>query len=185
MGLAAAAPAVIGTMYGDQYAGAASALAILSIYTLVYSTSWHAGDVFKAIGRPSLLVFISSGKLALMIAPIWIAAGHSITMVALVLLVVETVPFIANMVIVRRVAGITGAGLARAVLRPMPAAAFMAAVMLGLGHLVNGLPAPVVLVITGTAGAFAYAAALRVTGPELFAAGLSAVKSARRRGANA
>lgn len=183
--LAAAAPAVIGTMYGAQYAGAAPALAILSIYTLIYSTSWHAGDVFKAIGRPSLLVFISLGKLALMVAPIWFAAGHSITTVALVLLIVETVPFVANMVIVRRVAGISARSLIRAVTRPLPAAGVMAAVMLGVGHLVNGLPAPVVLAITGAVGLLAYAAALRLTGRELFDAGISAIRSVRGRGAPA
>jgi len=172
-------------MYGAQYAGAAPALAILSIYTLIYSTSWHAGDVFKAIGRPSLLVFISLGKLALMVAPIWFAAGHSITTVALVLLIVETVPFVANMVIVRRVAGISARSLIRAVTRPLPAAGVMAAVMLGVGHLVNGLPAPVVLAITGAVGLLAYAAALRLTGRELFDAGISAIRSVRGRGAPA
>lgn len=182
--LAAAAPAVIVTMYGHQYADAAPALAILSIYTLVYSTSWHAGDVFKAIGRPSLLIGISVGKLALLVAPIWLAAGHSITMVALVLLVVETVPFVANMVIVRSVAGISATALARAVLRPLPAAAAMAAVMLGLGRVVGGLPAPVVLMLTGSAGLFAYLVMLRLTAPELFDSGLAAVRSLRRRGAD-
>lgn len=177
--LAVAAPAVIGTMYGDKYADAAPALAILSIYTLIYSTSWHAGDVFKAIGRPSLLIYISSGKLALMIFPIWLAASHSITMVALVLLAVEVVPFIANMVLVQRVAGISWPALGRAVTRPLPAAAFMAAVMLGVGHFVNELPALLALILSGTAGLIAYAAALRVTGPELYAAGLSAVRRGR------
>jgi len=182
--LAAAAPAVIGTMYGQRYADAAPVLAILSIYTLVYSTSWHAGDVFKAIGRPSLLVAISIGKLALLIAPIWFAAGHSIVMVALVLLAVETVPFVANMVIVRSVAGISATSLAKAVLRPLPAAAAMAVVMLGLGRLVSGLPDPVILLVTGSAGLLAYVGALRVTAPELFTAGLAAVRSVRGRGAD-
>ncbi len=181
--LATAAPAVIRTMYGDQYADAAPVLAILSIYTLVYSTSWHAGDVFKAMGRPSLLIVISSVKVVLMIVPVWFAAGHSIVMVALVLLAIEILPFIANMVLVKRIAGTTWSALAGSVTRALPAAAFMAVVMLGLGHLVRGLPAPLVLAITGTAGLIAYGAAMRVTGPELFAAGLSAVKSVRGRGA--
>jgi len=114
-----------------------------------------------------------------MIFPIWVAASHSITMVALVLLAVETVPFVANMVLVQRVAGIAWPALGRAVTRPLPAAAFMAVVMLGLNHLVNGLPALVVLIITGIAGLIAYVGALRVTGPELYAAGLSAVRRGR------
>lgn len=181
--LSTAAPAVIATLYGHQYAGAAPVLAILSIYTLVYSTSWHAGDVFKAIGRPTLLIYISSGKLILMVFPIWFAAGHSIVMVALVLLAIETLPFMVNMVLVRRVTGITWSALARAVTRPLPAAAFMAAVMFGLGRVVDGLPAPVTLLCMATAGLLAYLVALRITGPELFAGALSAVKSVRNRAA--
>ena len=60
--LATVAPAVVGTLYGPQYAGAAPVLVVLSVYGLLFSVSWHAGDVFKAIGRPSLLLATGTGQ---------------------------------------------------------------------------------------------------------------------------
>ena len=46
----AAAPAVIDTMFGAQYAAAAPALAVLSFYVLFMSMSHHAGDLFRPSG---------------------------------------------------------------------------------------------------------------------------------------
>lgn len=179
--LAAAAPAVIATLYGHQYADAAPVLAVLSIYALLFSVSFHAGDVFKAIGRPSLLIATGTGRLALMVGPIWWAAGHSIVWVALMLLLVELVPFFVNILLVRKVAGIRLGVLWRAVLRPMPAAIGMGVVMLGVAHLTAALPAPVILVIAAAAGLLTYVLGLWLSAPELFQAGLSVVRSIRGR----
>ncbi|MGY4711964.1 lipopolysaccharide biosynthesis protein [Mycolicibacterium sp. CBM1] len=179
--LAAAAPAVIETMYGSEYAGAASVLVVLSIYTLVSSVSWHAGDVFKAIGRPSLLIATGVGRLLLMAGPIWWAAGHSIVLVAGMLLLVELVPFVGNMLLVRSVAGIPLARLWNAVLRPMPAALGMGVVMLAMAHLARSWPAPLVLLSAATAGILTYVLGLQLSAPELYDAAASAVRSVRRR----
>ena len=75
--LAATAPAVIATLYGPKYAGAAPVLVALSAYGLLFSVSWHAGDVFKAIGRPGLLIATGTARLALMVGPVWWAAGRA------------------------------------------------------------------------------------------------------------
>lgn len=179
--LAAAAPAVIATLYGHRYADAAPVLAVLSIYALLFSTSWHAGDIFKAIGRPSLLIATGTGRLALMVGPIWWAAGHSIVLVALMLLLVELVPFVVNILLVHRVAGIRLRLLWRAALRPMPAAIGMGVVMLAIAHLAASLPAPVILVCAGAAGLLTYVLGLWLTAPELFDAGLSVARSLRGR----
>lgn len=179
--LAAAAPAVIGTLFGHEYAGAAPVLAVLSIYALIFSLSWHAGDVFKAIGRPSLMIATGTGRFALMCGPIWWAAGRGIVAVALVLLVVEVPLFIVNTLLMRRVAGIGLSDLWKAVLRPMPAAVAMGAVMLGVGRETASLPAPVVLVIGGSVGLVTFVLGLRLTAPELYRAGMAAVASVRGR----
>jgi PST family polysaccharide transporter len=179
--LAAAAPAVIQTLYGSQYSGAAPVLVVLSIYTLVFSVSWHAGDVFKAIGRPWLLIATGTGRLLLMTGPIWWAAGHSIVLVALMLLLVELVPFVGNILLVRSVAGIALGSLWNAVLRPIPAAIGMGVVMLGLTQLTQALPAPVVLICAVAAGLLTYVLGLQLSAPELFDAGASVARSVRGR----
>ena len=77
IGLALVAKPLVATLYGVPYAASAPILSVLAIYTAVYSVSFHAGDVFKAIGRPGILTAINAGKLVVLIGPIWWAAGHS------------------------------------------------------------------------------------------------------------
>lgn len=178
--LAAAAPAVIGTLYGPQYAEAAPVLAVLSMYGLVHSMSFHAGDVFKAIGRPGLLTATGAAKLAVLAWPIYWAAGHSIVLVALVLLVAEFVPLVANFALVRVVAGLSIGSLAKATLRPMPAAAAMAVVMVGIAYATETLADPVALALAAFCGFVCYLLVLRLTARGLFDQGLQAIRSLRR-----
>ena len=185
VGLAAAAPAVIDTMFGAQYAAAAPALAVLSFYVLFMSMSHHAGDLFKAIGRPGIIVYLSTGRLALLIPAVWWAAGHSIVMVALALLVVEIAPFTANAVLLRRVADISYGANLRSVLRPVPAALIMGAVIWLAARMLVSLPSILILLVTVPVGLAVYLAALRLTAPDLFDMGMSAVRSIRGRGAEA
>ena len=154
VGLAAAAPAVIDTMFGAQYAAAAPALAVLSFYVLFMSMSHHAGDLFKAIGRPGIIVYLSTGRLALLIPAVWWAAGHSIVMVALALLVVEIAPFTANAVLLRRVADISYEANLRSVLRPVPAALIMGAVIWLAAAIVFGAPAIIFPALAAVAAVF-------------------------------
>lgn len=181
--LAAAAAAVIGTLYGQNYAAAAPVLTVLSVYTLIYSASWHAGDVFKAVGRPSLLVVTSTGKLAVMIGPIWWAAGHGIVRVGLVLLAAEVAHLAANLIIVRAVAGLALRTLAKAMLAPMPAAVVMGAAVLATGRLTTGWSAPWALTAALLVGALSYVGGLRLSAPDLYFAGLAVVRSALGRSA--
>lgn len=179
--LAAVAPALIEILYGPAYAGAATVLAVLSLYALTYSASFHSGDVYKAISRPSILTAINTGKLVVMIGPIWWAASRSIVMVGLVLLATELVHFVVRMLLVRTVAGLALPDLLKAVLRPMPAAVCMGAVMLCVEHFAAPFPLPVSLFVTVLAGLLTYVVGLRVTAPELFYAGLAVVQSVRYR----
>ncbi|OBA92792.1 hypothetical protein A5662_20875, partial [Mycobacteriaceae bacterium 1482268.1] len=178
--LATAAPAVIRTLYGPAYVDAAPVLTALSIYALVFSASFHAGDVFKAIGRPSLLTINAGAKLAVMVVPLWWAAGRGIVMVSLVLLAVELVPFVANMLVVRKVTRLTSGDLGRAILRPLPAAACMAVVMLGVARAAASFPAPALLALMTLTGLTAYLFVLRLTARGLVDAGITAIRSIRQ-----
>lgn len=179
--LAAVAPAVVNTMYGPAYADAAPALTVLSFYVLFMSMSHHAGDLFKAMGRPGILVLFGTGRLVLLIGAVWWAAGHSIVMVGLAMLVVEVVPFTATALALRRMAGISYLANARSILRPMPAAAVMGAAMWSTAQLLGSLPSFAVLAITGPVGLAVYLVALRLTARDLFDMGWAAVRSMRRR----
>ena len=97
------------------------------------------------------------------------------------LLLVELVPFVVNVLLMHRIAGISLGRLWTAALRPMPAAIGMGVVMLGVAHLTAALPAPVTLVAAVAAGLLTYVLGLWCSAPELFEAGLKVVRSVRGR----
>lgn len=176
VGMAVAARPLVATLYGDQYAGSAPILAVLALYTVVYSASFHAGDVFKAIGRPGVLTAISAVKLILLIGPIWWAAGHSPTMVAGALLATEAIHFVIRMTILRRVMAIRWGALGRALVGPVLAAVVMGLGVFALTRATAGLLAPLELALLAVVGVVLYVALLRFTAPHLFAAGVGLVR---------
>jgi lipopolysaccharide exporter len=153
---------------------------VLSLFTLVYSASFHSGDVYKAIGRPWILTATNAGKFVLMVGPVWWAAGHSIVMVALVLMAVELLHCTIRMMLVQKVITIRLAPLLKSVLRPVPAAACMGVIMMCIGHLTAPLAAPLALAAMVMAGLPIYVLALRLTAPELVRAGLAVISVSDR-----
>lgn len=178
IGLAVAAQPVVGTLYGANYASSSPILAVLAVFTVVYSASFHAGDVFKAMGRPGILTAINAGKLAVLIGPIWWAAGHSALMVAYALLGVEVLHFVVRMSVLRRLTGTGWVSVAEALWRPAAAALPMGLVLLGLARAIDGLADPLELLILIFVGVCVYVLLLRFTAPQLVKA---AYGTARRR----
>ena len=76
-------PDFIRVLYGDQWLPAIPVMQVLSLYALVYSLSFNAGDVYKALGKPSILNQLSIVKLGLTLPVLWWAAGYNIFYVAL------------------------------------------------------------------------------------------------------
>lgn len=177
IGLAAAAQPLVATLYGDEYAGSAPILSVLALYTVIYSASFHAGDVFKAIGRPGILTAINAAKLAALVGPIWWAAGHSVTLVAWALLGVEVLHFLVRMALLRRMTTARWPAIAAAVVRPAAAALPMGAALLLLGTVTGRLAAPLELALLIVVGICVYVLLLRVTAPDLVKWVLTAVRS--------
>lgn len=167
-GLALTARPLVGTLYGAEYAASAPILSVLAVYTVVYSASFHAGDVFKAIGRPGILTAINAGKLAVLIGPIWWAAGHSALLVAWALLGVEVLHFGVRMTVLRRIAGTSWVSIATALWRPSAAAVPMGLILYCLGRITDQLAAPLELSVLIVVGVSTYGLLLRFTAPQLF-----------------
>jgi O-antigen/teichoic acid export membrane protein len=55
LGLFVAAEPIVRVFFGEQWLEAIPLLRLLSLYALIYSVGYHAGDVYKAIGRPDIL----------------------------------------------------------------------------------------------------------------------------------
>lgn len=176
IGLAVTARPLVATLYGGDYAGSAPILSVLALYAVLYSASFHAGDVFKAIGRPGILTAVNAAKLVLMVGPVWWAAGRNATLVAWALLAVEAIHFAIRMTVLRRVTGLRRGAVVGALVGPVAAAALMGAVVLGLSRVTAGMAAPLEVGLLAGVGVVAYVALLRFTAPALVAAATGLVR---------
>jgi len=175
--LAILSPTVIQVLFGSRYVAAAEALTVIALFTVVYSASFHSGDVYKAIGRPGILTSIGAGKLLVMAGPVWWAAGHGMLAVALVLLGVEVVHLGVRIGVVSRVTGLALATLVGSAGRPVLASAAMAGPLVGFVKLLPDLPALPRLLIALPIALASYATALRFVAPDLFRQAVSVGRS--------
>lgn len=177
IGMAVLAPEIIDVLYGPRYAAAGPVLAILALFTVVYSATFHSGDVYKAIGRPSILSRVNAAKLLVMAGPIWWAAGHGTVAVALVLLGVEIGHFCVRVLVVRAVVGLRLWNLCSTIARPLGAAVLMGAAVLGGRQLLGGLPAALQLFLLAPVLVGSYGLALRLTAEPLFRQGFNLLRT--------
>lgn len=179
LGLAVVADPLIRTLYGERYADAAPMLVLISLFAVVYATSFHSGDVFKALGRPGILTALNGGKLLVMAVPVWWAAGHGAVAVAGVLVAIELVSSAVRLWVVTRVTGTAAGPLLASILRPLAAAGVMAGVVWALSLVTGTLhPAAELAVLVGT-GAVVYPLLVRLTAPDLFSSGAALLSRAR------
>jgi PST family polysaccharide transporter len=181
LGMAAVATETIGFLYGERFAPASDQLAVLCVFALLYSINFHAGDAYKAMGRPGLLTSIGVGKLVVLAPAVWWAAGQSAVAVAGALLAVEVLVTAVRLTIVRRVLGVTIRSHAAALWAPLVAASAMAAAVWCASRLLPLTEAGQRLAVLIPLGLVMYTAALRVLAPSLMAAALRQLRPGRGR----
>ncbi len=179
--LAALAPDVIGLLYGPRFAASAEELAALSVFAVLYSISFHAGDVYKALGRPGLLTGLGLAKLTVLVPVVWLAAQHSTLAVALGLVAVEIVLGSVRLLLVRRVLGVTMRDHARVLAGPLAAAGAAALVVAAVGHVLPAWPPALRLAVLLPLAAAVLGGALHLVARPLLLAALRAVPPIRGR----
>lgn len=178
-GIAAFAHDVVALLYGAEFAPAADVLAVLAVYTVMYSVNFHSGDAYKATGRPGLLATLNAVKLVLLAPAIWWAAGYSILTAAVTMVVVEVVVGTIRLLAVRKVLGVKLREHWAVLWAPVTAAAIPAIVFWEFGRLLPAWPSAVRLIILAPPALGMYAAALWLLAPDLFKAGLEVVRRRR------
>lgn len=109
LGLAAVAePFVIGLL-SEKWAELVPVIRLTAIYTLVLALGFNAGTVFKAVGRPGLVIRLSLLRLALLAPALaWAVAGPgTLEAVAAVHLAVICVHLVISLVWVGRLLGVS------------------------------------------------------------------------------
>lgn len=107
LGMVIAADPLIRVAFGEQWTEAIPILRVISLYTLIISISFHAGDAYKAIGRPDILLKLSIPMVPLRLGALWIGAQYSILGVAYAHLMVEIVSAFIHLIIIRKMLDVT------------------------------------------------------------------------------
>lgn len=74
LGMFAITPALVHTLYRTVWYGAIPVMQALSLYGLLYSLGWNAGDIFKAMGRPDILWKIALFHVCLLLPALLLGA---------------------------------------------------------------------------------------------------------------
>ena len=82
LGLLIAADPIVRVVFGDQWLEAIPVLRVLALYAWVYSLGYHVGGLYKAIGRPDILLRLSLLTLVIIIPALLIGAQFGIIGVA-------------------------------------------------------------------------------------------------------
>jgi O-antigen/teichoic acid export membrane protein len=74
LGLLIAADPIVRVLFGEQWLEAIPVLRVLAVYAWVYSLGYHIGDVYKAIGRPDILLKLTILTFVVIIPSIFIGS---------------------------------------------------------------------------------------------------------------
>jgi PST family polysaccharide transporter len=107
LGMIITADPLIRVAFGEQWLDSIPIMQVLSIYALMYSVGFHAGDVYKAIGRPDILLKITIPVFLLRIVGLWIGAQYSLLGVAIGHLLAGILGIIIQLVVASHIMNIT------------------------------------------------------------------------------
>lgn len=157
IGMAVLAEPFMLMVYGEKWAPAIPLVQILAFYGLIYALSFNLGDVYKATGRPGLLVWIGFANL-LLAMPILIVGSHwGLVGVAAGQVVLAVLMSAIGWAVACRVTGIRINVLWNALWRPLFAATGAAAACLFVdGMATNGTAPPLRLFELGLLGLAVY-----------------------------
>jgi len=82
LGIFVAADPIIRLIFGEQWLQSISIMQVLSLYTLALSVGFHVGDIYKAVGRPDILLKIAIPIFIIRLTALWIGSQYSLIGIA-------------------------------------------------------------------------------------------------------
>lgn len=154
--MAAGAHDIVAVLFGSTWAPAAPVLALIAVYVMLLSLTHHDHDVYKAIGRPGIFVWILAFQTLLIGAGVWWASAVDIRRVAMTMVAVGVVVLAVRIGTMSRMLDIGPRELGSTLRVPLLAGAVMAAADVVAVSVTRSLPEVVALVTVGVVGAGAY-----------------------------
>lgn len=157
------APEFVTFFYGEKWVTTIAIVQALSIYALVYSLSYNAGDIYKATGRPVLLNLLGILKLAITIPALWLAAQYGIFYVAIAQVLTTVVLTAVRLAVAQRIIGFRWMDLLQAIRPATLASLVMFVATYALRIQLSALPTLANMLIVGVTGLTLYTGMLWLT----------------------
>jgi PST family polysaccharide transporter len=153
-GLAIVAPMAIPLLFSEQWKPAIGAAIFIALGMGLGSIGYASGDIFLAVGRPSVMLKLTAMTTACALTGFWIAAAHGIAAVAAVNLIVEAVFSVAILHLGNRLVGSTWREVLSAMRPALASAVGITCTALPVSLLLPpSLPALVATIVAGVVGA--------------------------------
>jgi lipopolysaccharide exporter len=175
VGLAVGAALIVPAFFGEQWEASVMPLVALGLYAACRSIGGGATEIYKAIGRPGLSVWLSLIRLAVLVPSLYVAARlWGIVGVAWMQVATSLLFAVLMQAVAVRTLGLRWGALGREMLPALVASAAVAVVGWPLAHL--PLPPLAALAVLVLGGLVAAVVALRAIFPRVLADLLSVVR---------
>jgi len=155
LGMFIAAEPIVKAILGEQWTASIPIMRILCLYALILSIGFHSGDIFKAIGRPDILLKLAIPVFIIRLVFIFIGARHSLIGIAYGHLAASVVELIIRTIVTIKVIKVKFSDLLKQSTSFIGGIALLAFAALAL-YGTNALNPWVSLIATITAGATGY-----------------------------
>ncbi len=183
VGLALVARPLVIVIFSEKWIEAVPVLRLVALYMLMRSLTFNTGDVYKAQGRPRVLLQLSTLRLCVLIPALFWATTRvgSLTAIAGVHLVVATLGSALNIVVASRLLLVPVRTILSAYRPAFVAGTGMCLVVAFLVQMLGGASPIVLLLVSVIAGIVAYLLLLQWVAPETLALVVSLVKRPPRK----
>jgi lipopolysaccharide exporter len=158
VGIALTSRDFVATFYGERWAPTSRVMPFIAMYAVVFSITFVCGDVYKAVGRPGILMVMGAARFPLAVVALILVAGHGIVWVAATQLALMSTNMIVQMVMAHRVLGIPLSLFARSTKSAVLAGAAMAVAIIAFRHALTGFGSPARFFISVAIGSVTYVA---------------------------
>jgi len=160
VGLLLAADPIVRVVFGEKWVDVIPLLRVLAIYAWVYSIGYHVGDIYKAIGRPYILLILDVLTLVVLVPSLLIGSRFGLSGIVFGLLLTTSVERVVGLMIASRFVKITFLDILGELKPALLGVAAMAPVVLAVLYFTRGLNEFLQLTLVVLAGGLTYAAVL-------------------------
>lgn len=107
LGIFVAADPIIRVIFGEQWLQSIPIMQVLSLYALVLSIGFHVGDIYKAVGRPDILLKMGLPIVLIRLTALWIGSHYGLIGIAIGHLVAALIEVVIRVVVTINVIRVT------------------------------------------------------------------------------